>query len=88
MQVVDSEHLDATSQGEDGGMPPVVEAERADGASQEYELQHFTRLLWSLRDDFGTERHWQARLASLALDHADQGPWAFITGMEPVREAV
>ena len=58
------------------------------GASQEYELKHFTRLLWSLRDDFGTERHWQARLASLALDHADQGPWAFITGMEPVREAV
>lgn len=58
------------------------------GASQEYELQHFTRLLWSLRDDFGTERHWQARLATLALDHADQGPWAFITGMEPVREAV
>lgn len=57
------------------------------GVSQEYDLQHFTRLLWSLRDDFGAERYWQARLAGLALGHAE-GPWAFITDIEPARDAV
>jgi len=48
------------------------------GFTHEHRLHHFTRRLWSWRDEYGNETYWQSRLGqhiySLGADHA----WDFI----------
>ena len=49
------------------------------GFTHEHTLHHFTRRLWSWRDEFGNEAFWQRRLGErLAATEAD-GLWDFIT---------
>ncbi len=49
------------------------------GFTHEHTLHHFTRRLWSWRDEFGNEAFWQRRLGKrLAATGAD-GLWDFIT---------
>ena len=49
------------------------------GFTHEHTLHHFTRRLWSWRDEFGNEAFWQRRLGErLAATGAD-GLWDFIT---------
>lgn len=49
------------------------------GFTHEHALHHFTRRLWSWRDEFGNEAFWQRRLGErLAATGAD-GLWGFIT---------
>jgi acyl-CoA dehydrogenase len=47
------------------------------GTTQEHPLHRVTLRLWSWRDEFGSERHWQQELGDLALA-AD--PWRLVTG--------
>lgn len=48
------------------------------GFTHEHTLHHFTRRLWSWRDEFGNEAYWQRRLGErLAATGAD-GLWDFI----------
>ncbi len=54
------------------------------GYTYEHRLHHTTRRLWSWRDEYGAEQHWQRRLGAhlakrVARDGGD-GLWAFITG--------
>jgi hypothetical protein len=48
------------------------------GFTEEHELHHFTRRLWSWRDDFGTEQEWAARLGR-TLGAAGAGLWEVIS---------
>ena len=53
------------------------------GFTHEHTLHHFTRRLWSWRDEFGNEAFWQRRLGErLAATGAD-GLWDFITSEAP-----
>ena len=53
------------------------------GFTHEHTLHHFTRRLWSWRDEFGNEAFWQRRLGErLAATGAD-GLWDFITSEVP-----
>jgi len=47
------------------------------GLSQEHQLHHFTRRLWSWRDDFGTEHDWATRLGQQLLSSGQL--WAALT---------
>jgi acyl-CoA dehydrogenase len=47
------------------------------GTTQEHSLHRVTLRLWSWRDEFGSERHWQGRLGDLALE---TDPWRLVTG--------
>jgi acyl-CoA dehydrogenase len=46
------------------------------GTTREHPLHRLTLRLWSWRDDFGSERHWQQELGRLVLD---SDPWEVIT---------
>ena len=49
------------------------------GFTHEHSLHHFTRRLWSWRDEYGSESHWQERLGQrIASDGADR-VWEFVT---------
>jgi acyl-CoA dehydrogenase len=52
------------------------------GFTHEHQLHHFTRRLWSWRDEYGNETYWQARLGqhihSLGADNA----WNFIASVK------
>ncbi len=56
------------------------------GYTHEHRLHHTTRRLWSWRDEYGTERHWQERLGRrLTALVAAEGPdalWSFIATRE------
>ena len=49
------------------------------GFTYEHTLHHFTRRLWSWRDEHGTESEWQARLGSHVASLGADCVWEFIT---------
>ena len=50
------------------------------GFTHEYNLHHFTRRLWTWRDDFGGESYWEGRIGdSIAKAGADE-LWGIISG--------
>lgn len=51
------------------------------GFTQEHTLHHLTRRLWSWRDEYGNERHWQARLGNALLQHAPDNLWPALTAI-------
>jgi len=50
------------------------------GFTQEYALHHFTKRVWSWRDEFGTERDWSRTLGKAALADSSGNFWGFVTG--------
>jgi len=61
--------------GEAAGLGAAIahQVHGAIGFTQEHVLHHFTRRLWSWRDEFGGEAHWSAMLGgALAADGADR----------------
>ena len=49
------------------------------GFTQEYELHHTTRRLWSWRDEFGNEAEWNAVVGRAALRAGADGLWPALT---------
>ncbi|MGD8417777.1 MAG: acyl-CoA dehydrogenase family protein [Pseudomonadales bacterium] len=56
------------------------------GYTHEHQLHHTTRRLWSWRDEYGSERHWQERLggdlAALVAAQGGDALWSFIATRE------
>ena len=55
------------------------QAHGAIGFTQEYELHHLTRRLWSWRDEFGNEAAWHRIVGRAALDAGPDGLWPALT---------
>jgi alkylation response protein AidB-like acyl-CoA dehydrogenase len=49
------------------------------GYTREHALHHFTKRVWSWRDEFGTERDWAGDLGRAALSSPRETFWHFIT---------
>ena len=49
------------------------------GYTQEHALHHFTKRIWSWRDEFGTELDWTKELGRAALSSPHDTFWHFIT---------
>ncbi len=49
------------------------------GFTQEYHLHHFTRRLWSWRDEFGNEAEWNTLVGRIALQAGADGMWPALT---------
>jgi acyl-CoA dehydrogenase len=49
------------------------------GFTREHNLHHLTRRLWSWRDEFGNETHWQTRIGEMALKQGADNLWPFLT---------
>jgi len=49
------------------------------GYTQEFALHHFTKRIWSWRDEFGTELDWTRELGRAALSSPRDTFWHFIT---------
>ncbi|QSR32185.1 acyl-CoA dehydrogenase [Nocardioides sp. S5] len=49
------------------------------GFTREHRLQHFTRRLWSWRDENGTEGQWEQRLGELVRDQGADALWPSVT---------
>ncbi len=49
------------------------------GFTHEHSLHHFTRRLWSWRDEYGPEVHWQAELGRRIAERGADGLWPFLT---------
>jgi acyl-CoA dehydrogenase len=49
------------------------------GFTQEYDLQRFTRRIWSWRDDYGDEARWAHRLGQQVVDSPSGELWPLIT---------
>jgi alkylation response protein AidB-like acyl-CoA dehydrogenase len=49
------------------------------GFTYEHRLHHYTKRLWSWRDDFGTEVYWNTLLGRKALEVGGAGLWPFLT---------
>ncbi len=52
------------------------------GFTQELTLSHFTKLLWSWREEFGAETYWQEMLGEAALAMSADATWTFITAVD------
>jgi acyl-CoA dehydrogenase len=50
------------------------------GIAREHELQHFTRRLWSWRDEYGTEGSWERRLGRAVLAAGPDALWPLVVG--------
>ena len=51
------------------------------GFTREHNLHHLTRRLWSWRDEFGNETHWQTRIGEMALKQGADQLWPFLTSL-------
>jgi acyl-CoA dehydrogenase len=49
------------------------------GFTQEHPLHYSTRRLWSWRDEFGGESHWQAEIGRLVCSHGGVALWRRLT---------
>jgi alkylation response protein AidB-like acyl-CoA dehydrogenase len=49
------------------------------GMTQEYPLHHFTRRLWSWRQEWGSERQWAATVGRLAVDAGAERLWSVVS---------
>jgi alkylation response protein AidB-like acyl-CoA dehydrogenase len=50
------------------------------GYTREHNLHYVTRRLWSWRDEFGNESHWQARLGRMVAAKGADALWPMLTG--------
>jgi acyl-CoA dehydrogenase len=55
------------------------------GLTAEYPLQHYTELLWSWRDDYGTEFHWSNRVVELIRSEYSGNIWLAITAQSTLQ---
>jgi acyl-CoA dehydrogenase len=53
------------------------------GITEEHELHHFTRRLWSWREEGGTERFWAAEIGRAALARGGAKLWPDLTARDP-----
>lgn len=53
------------------------------GITEEHELHHFTRRLWSWREEGGTERFWAAEIGRLAIGRGGDNLWPDLTARDP-----
>lgn len=79
-----SRHLVAAAKlrtGEAGQIVPALahQVHGAIGYTDEHSLHHFTKRIWSWRDEFGTERDWSRTLGKAALAGSDDSFWTFVT---------
>ena len=49
------------------------------GFTKEYDLQKFTRRLWTWRSEFGNDRHWADEIGKLAASRGADGFWPGLT---------
>lgn len=49
------------------------------GMTQEYPLHHFTRRLWSWRQEWGSERHWAEAVGRQAVEAGTERLWPLVT---------
>jgi acyl-CoA dehydrogenase len=49
------------------------------GFTREHNLHYSTRRLWSWRDEFGNEAHWQMRLGRLVAARGADALWPMLT---------
>jgi acyl-CoA dehydrogenase len=52
------------------------------GFTYEHTLHHFTRRLWSWRDEYGTEADWEKVVTEKLLKLEKNGLWSMITGVQ------
>ena len=50
------------------------------GYTREHNLHYVTRRLWSWRDEFGNETHWQMRLGRMVAAKGAEALWPMLTG--------
>ena len=50
------------------------------GYTREHNLHYVTRRLWSWRDEFGNETHWQTRLGRMIAAKGPEALWPMLTG--------
>ncbi len=50
------------------------------GYTREHNLHYVTRRLWSWRDEFGNETHWQTRLGRMVAAQGADSLWPMLTG--------
>lgn len=65
------------------GAATVHQVFAAIGITEDHELHHFTRRLWSWREEGGTERYWAAEIGSAALARGGSNLWPDITARDP-----
>jgi acyl-CoA dehydrogenase len=51
------------------------------GFTREHSLHHVTRRLWSWRDEFGNETHWQTQLGRLVVRQGSDQLWSLLTAL-------
>lgn len=51
------------------------------GFTHEHSLHHFTRRLWSWRDEYGRETHWQEQLGRRVAGRGADSVWEFLVGV-------
>lgn len=51
------------------------------GFTHEHPMHHFTRRLWSWRDEYGNERYWQNILGGALLQHSPEDLWPALTAI-------
>lgn len=70
--------------GEAAGVVAAVghQVHAAMGFTQEHTLHNSTRRLWTWRDEFGNEAHWQEKLGALACEWGRDQLWPEITARQ------
>jgi acyl-CoA dehydrogenase len=52
------------------------------GITEDHMLHHFTRRLWSWRDEAGSEARWAAEIGRAALARGGENLWADLTARD------
>ncbi|WP_432201255.1 acyl-CoA dehydrogenase family protein [Erythrobacter sp. W53] len=52
------------------------------GFTREHRLNHYTRSLWSWREEFGNEAYWNRELGEAAVEAGPAGLWPMITRLD------
>ncbi|MEX2194911.1 MAG: acyl-CoA dehydrogenase family protein [Thermoleophilaceae bacterium] len=55
------------------------------GLTQEHDLHHLTRRLWSWRDEYGSEVHWGRLLGERLMGAGEAGVWPLLTTLGTAR---
>ncbi len=65
--------------------PIAHQVHGAIGFTHEHQLHHFTRRLWSWRDEAGSERYWQERVGRHVAGLGAERLWEFVTAPNSLR---
>lgn len=57
------------------------------GFTREHRLNHYTRSLWSWREEFGNEAYWNRELGEAAVAAGPEGLWPMITRLDAAGDA-